>query len=194
MVFHFGNAWDEAGGAVTHFDLVLHDGDMLAAGSRVMEGEREANRPSAHAATRITLDHATGRVRTTRLLDGAEFPRVMPQVVTRRHGRLAVLSSDARNTVLVLDTVNVVDTDSGRADSWRFGAGWRVEEHVLVPRRGARRETDGWLVGVAQDTTTNTSALTVFDAARVHAGPVALARLPYRTPHCFHGNFLTAQS
>jgi carotenoid cleavage dioxygenase len=194
MVFHFGNAWDEAGGAVTHFDLVLHDGDMLAVGSRVMEGEREGNRPASHVATRISLDHATGGVRTARLLDGAEFPRVMPHVVARRHGRLAMLSSDARNAALVLDTVNLVDTDSGRADSWRFGAGWRAEEHVLVPRRGARRETDGWLVGVAQDTTTNTSALTVFDAARVHAGPVALARLPYRTPHCFHGNFLAAQS
>jgi carotenoid cleavage dioxygenase len=34
--------------------------------------------------------------------------------------------------------------------------------------------------------------LTVFDAARVGAGPVALARLRYRTPHCFHGNFLAA--
>lgn len=194
MVFHFGNAWDEAGGTVTHVDLVLHDGDMLAATSRVMEGEREPNRPAAHAATRITLDHATGRVRTARLLDGAEFPRVMPSVVGRRHGRLAVLSSDARNTALELDTANVVDTGTGRADSWRFGAGWRVEEHVLVPRPGARRETDGWLVGVAQDTTTNTSALTVFDAACVHAGPVALARLPYRTPHCFHGNFLATPS
>jgi len=63
---------------------------------------------------------------------------------------------------------------------------------VLVPRKGARGETDGWLVGVAQDTTTGTSVLSVFDAARVHAGPVALARLPYRTPHCFHGNFLAA--
>jgi carotenoid cleavage dioxygenase len=192
MVFHFGNAWDEARGTVTHVDLVLHDGDMLAATSRVMEGEREPNRPASHAATRITLDHATGRVRTARLLDGAEFPRVMPQVVGRRHGSLAMLSSDPRNTALTLDTVNVVDVERGRADSWRFAPGWRAEEHVLVPKKGARSETDGWLVGVAQDTNTATSMLTVFDAARVGAGPVALARLPYRTPHCFHGNFLAA--
>jgi carotenoid cleavage dioxygenase len=190
MVFHFGNAWDEAGGDVTHFDLVLHDGDFLAAASHLMEGVREPNRPAAHAAMRVSLDHASGKLGTTHLLDGAEFPRVMPQVVGQRHGRLAVLSSDARNASLVLDTVNVVDVDKGRADSWRFGAGWRAEEHVLVPRQGARSETDGWLVGVAQDTNTKTSALTVFDAARVHAGPLALARLPYRTPHCFHGNFL----
>jgi carotenoid cleavage dioxygenase len=192
MAFHFGNAWDDAGGAVTHVDLVLHDGDLLAAAGRVMEGVREPSRPAAHAAVRIRLDHAGGKLATTRLLDGAEFPRVMPQAVARRHGRLAVLSSDARNTSLALDTVNVVDVDNGRVDGWRFGAGWRVEEHVLVPKPGARSETDGWLVGVAQDTNTATSVLTVFDAARVHAGPLALARLPYRTPHCFHGNFLAA--
>jgi carotenoid cleavage dioxygenase len=192
MVFHFGNAWDEAGGDVTHFDLVLHDGDLLAATYHVMEGVREPNRPAAHAAMRVTLDHRTGRTRTVHLLDGAEFPRVMPQVVGRRHRRLAALSSDARQTSLTLDTVNVIDVDGGRSDAWRFGAGWRAEEHVLVPRKGARGETDGWLVGVAQDTTTGTSVLSVFDAARVHAGPVALARLPYRTPHCFHGNFLAA--
>ncbi|MCS0630840.1 carotenoid oxygenase family protein [Telluria mixta] len=192
MAFHFGNAWDEAGGNVTQVDLVLHDGDLLKAASRVMEGEREPNRPALHAAVRISLDHASGKVSTTRLLDGAEFPRVMPQVVGRRHGRLAMLSSDARNTSLMLDTVNVVDVERGRADSWRFAPGWRAEEHVLVPRKGARSETDGWLVGVAQDTNTATSVLSVFDAARVAAGPVALARLPYRTPHCFHGNFLAA--
>ena len=192
MAFHFGNAWDEAGGNVTQVDLVLHDGDFLKATSRVMEGEREPNRPALHAAMRLSLDHAGGKVSTTRLLDGAEFPRVMPQVVGRRHGRIALLSSDARNMSLTLDTVNVVDVERGRADGWRFAAGWRAEEHVLVPKRGARSEADGWLVGVAQDTNTATSMLTVFDAARVAAGPVALARLPYRTPHCFHGNFLAA--
>ena len=61
-----------------------------------------------------------------------------------------------------------------------------------MPRAGARSELDGYLVGVAQDTRAGTSVLTVFDAARVRAGPLALARLPYRTPHCFHGNFLLA--
>jgi carotenoid cleavage dioxygenase len=191
MVFHFGNAHDEAGGRITHFDLVLHDGDRLAALGHLMEGQREPNAPSTHRAVRLSLDYASGRVATTRLLDGAEFPRVMPQVVGRRHRRLAVLSSDARNDSLVLDTVNVVDVDSGKADSFRFGAGWQAEEHVLVPRQNARFETDGYLVGVAQDTLNQAGVLTVFDAARVSAGPVAMARLPYRTPHCFHGNFLS---
>ena len=63
---------------------------------------------------------------------------------------------------------------------------------MLVPRRNARSELDGYLVGVAQDLKKGVGVMTVFDAARVSAGPVAMARLPYRTPHCFHGNFLTA--
>jgi len=192
MVFHFGNAWDEDGGAVTHFDLVLHDGDQLTALGHVMEGVREPNRPAAHRAVRVSLDYASGRASSATLLDGAEFPRVAPQVVGRRHRRLALLSSDRRNPSLTLDTVNVVNVDSGKADSWRFGPGWRAEEHLLVPRRGARSELDAYLVGVAQDTRSGAGVLSVFDAGRVGAGPLALARLPYRTPHCFHGNFLTS--
>ena len=43
-----------------------------------------------------------------------------PIATGERHGRL-------------LDTVNLVDTDSGARDSYRFDAGWHVEEHVLVP-------------------------------------------------------------
>lgn len=192
MVFHFGNAWDEAGGAVTHVDLVLHDGDQLAANGGIMRGERQPNRPGEHRAMRVTLDYASGRASSMRLLDGAEFPRVLPQVVGRRHRRLALLASDRRNAERILDTVHVVNVDNGHSDSWRFGPGWRAEEHVLVPRAGAHSELDGYLVGVAQDTRAGASVLTVFDAARVHAGPLALARLPYRTPHCFHGNFLLA--
>ena len=113
----------------------------------------------------------------------------MPQVATRRHRRLALLGSDGGS---VLSTVNLVDTDTGKVDAYRFGAGWQVEEHVLVPRRHARSETDGYLVGVAQDLRKGVSVLSVFDAARVSDGPLALARLPYRSPHCFHGNFLSA--
>jgi all-trans-8'-apo-beta-carotenal 15,15'-oxygenase len=188
MVFHFGNAYDD--GDCTHFDVVLHDGDRIAELAGTMRGERLPNQEVRSHATHVTLDYAKRQVRTARLLGATEFPRVMPQVASMRHRKLALLSCDRRTTSFVLDTVNLVDTDSGKADSYRFGAGWQVEEHVLVPRRNARSETDGYLLGVAQDTRAGVSVLSVFDAAHVAAGPVALAALPYRTPHCFHGNFL----
>jgi carotenoid cleavage dioxygenase len=189
MVFHLGNAWED--GDCTRLDAALRGGDALADLGQLMKGERQPNDRADSEVVQICLDYAAGQARTSRLFGQAEFPRVMPQVVGSRHRRLALLSSDRANRSFVLDTLNLVDTDSGQADSYRFGAGWQVEEHVLVPRRNARSEVDGYLVGVVQDTRSATSVLTVFDAARLKDGPLALAKLPYRTPHCFHGNFLS---
>jgi len=187
MVFHFGNAWEDGG--CTRFDVVLHEGDALAGVGSVMAGRHTPPRSST---VQVTLDYASGQARTHRLFGTSEFPRVMPQVAMARHRRLALLGSSGASPDLRLDSVNLVDTDSGKVDGYAFGAGWQVEEHVLVPRRHARSETDGYLVGVAQDLRAGVTVMTVFDAAGVKDGPVALARLPYRAPHCFHGNFLTA--
>jgi all-trans-8'-apo-beta-carotenal 15,15'-oxygenase len=190
MVFHFGNAWDD--GDTTRFDVVLHSGDALMEAGRLMQGERPKNLQERSYAVQITLDYARGTANMARLLGASEFPRVMPQVVSARHRKLTLLSSSPRNRGVFLDTVNLVDTQSGKNDMYRFDAGWQVEEHVMVPRKNARSETDGYLVGVAQDTKRGETVMTVFDAARVSGGPLALARLPYRAPHCFHGNFLAS--
>ena len=189
MVFHFGNAWDD--GASIRFDVVLHAGDALHEIGRLMQGERPARNHGRSYAAQVRLDCASGQARVAPLLADSEFPRVMPQAVSRRHRKLALLSTAPDSPLALLDTVNLVDTTSGQRDAYRFEAGWQVEEHVLVPRAHARCETDGYLVGVAQDTKRAKTVLTVFDAGRISAGPVALARLPYRAPHCFHGNFLT---
>lgn len=186
MVFHFGNAFDE--GNTTRLDAVFHDGDVLHELGNIMRGERPPKASSSSNTIQITLDYASKTVREARLFGNSEFPRVMPQVVGQRHRALVVLGSSP--DVAVLNTVNLLNTDSGKADSYRFGAGWQVEEHVLVPRRSAKTETDGYLLGVAQNTRKRQTVMTVFDAARVSAGPIALAHLPYRAPHCFHGNFL----
>jgi carotenoid cleavage dioxygenase len=186
MVFHFGNAWED--GDCTRFDVVLHEGGVLAELGGLMAGERPARLQTRSEAVQVCLDYAAGQARCSRLFGASEFPRVAPQAVASRHRKLVLLGAGES----LLSSVNLVDTDSGKVDGYQFGAGWQVEEHVLVPRRNARAETDGYLVGVAQDLRKGVGVLTVFDAARVAAGPLALARLPYRTPHCFHGNFLTA--
>lgn len=188
MVFHFGNAFED--GACTRFDVVLHEHGVMEELGGLMAGERKTHAQAPSRCVQVCLDYAAGQARVSRLFGPSEFPRVMPQVVAARHRRLALLASHAATSHALLDTVALVDTDSGKADSYRFGAGWQVEEHVLVPRRNARSETDGYLVGVAQDLRAGVTALSVFDAARVAAGPLALARLPYRAPHCFHGNFM----
>jgi carotenoid cleavage dioxygenase len=185
-VFHFGNAYEDGG--CTRFDAILYQGDALL--KTTLDARQALRKPSDSpgSTVQITLDYASGQAREARLFGASEFPRVAPQVVSSRHRKLLVLG--ARGYDLTLDSVNLIDTDSGKADGYAFGAGWQVEEHVLVPRRGARAETDGYVVGVAQDTHHGQTVLTVFDAHNIKAGPMALARLPYRAPVCFHGNFL----
>jgi carotenoid cleavage dioxygenase len=184
-IFHFGNAYED--GACTRLDAVLHEGDALRKTGLPMRGQMRMVADNPASTVQITLDYASGQAREARLFGVSEFPRVMPHVVSQRHRKLLVLGASGRE--LILDSVNLLDTDSGKVDGYAFGAGWQVEEHVLVPRRGARSETDGYVVGVAQDTRRGQSVLTVFDAHNIKAGPMALARLPYRAPVCFHGNF-----
>ncbi|MYM80946.1 apocarotenoid-15,15'-oxygenase [Duganella sp. FT50W] len=184
-VFHLGNAYED--GACTRLDAVLHEGDALRKVGLPMRGAARMVADNPASTVQITLDYASGVAREARLFGVSEFPRVMPQVVSARHRKLLVLGASGRE--LILDSVNLIDTDTGKVDGYAFGTGWQVEEHVLVPRRGARSETDGYVVGVAQDTRRAQSVLTVFDAHNIKAGPLALARLPYRAPVCFHGNF-----
>ena len=186
MVFHVGNAFDD--GNTTRLDAVFHEGVVLHELCNIMRGERPPKASASSSTVQITLDHGNKTVQEARLFGTSEFPRVMPQVVGQRHRALVVLGSTP--DVDVLNTVNLLNTDSGKADSYRFGAGWQVEEHVLVPRCIAKSETDGYLLGVAQNTRKRQTVMTVFEAARVSAGPIALAHLPYRAPHCFHGNFM----
>jgi len=185
-VFHFGNAYEDGG--CTRFDAILYQGDALL--KTTLDARQALRKPGDGdgSTVQITLDYATGQAREARLFGASEFPRVAPQVVSARHRKLLVLGAGKHE--LTLDSVNLIDTDSGKVDGYAFGAGWQVEEHVLVPRRGARSETDGYVVGVAQDTHHGQTVLTVFDAHNIKAGPMALARLPYRAPVCFHGNFL----
>jgi len=185
-VFHFGNAYEDGG--CTRFDAILYHGDALL--KTTLDARQALRKQSDHpgSAMQITLDYASGQAREARLFGASEFPRVAPQVVSARHRKLLVLGAGKHD--LTLDSVNLIDTGSGKVDGYAFGAGWQVEEHVLVPRRGARSETDGYVVGVAQDTHHGQTVLTVFDAHNIKAGPMALARLPYRAPVCFHGNFL----
>ncbi len=190
MIFHFGNAFDD--GDTTRFDVVLHEGDALAEIGRLMEGVRPAASATASYTALVTLDYARNKASLARLAGPSEFPRVSPHVVSQRHRKLALLGGTIRGNSQVLNTLNMIDIDSGKRDSYRFGDGWLLEEHVLVPRRNARSESDGYLVGVAQDTVRAHTVMTVFDAAHVSDGPLALARMPYRAPHCFHGNFLSA--
>jgi all-trans-8'-apo-beta-carotenal 15,15'-oxygenase len=190
MVFHLGNAFDD--GHTTRLDAcLLAEGDALQGVSAPMRGETRLANENRSFAAQIKLDYRSKQGSVTRLFGASDFPRVMPQVVAHRHRKLALLGSSKQGDAK-FESVAMVDTDSGAVDQYHFGQDWQVEEHILVPRHNARSETDGYLVGVAQNLVQGNTVLSVFDAAQIAQGPLALAHLPYRAPICFHGNFLAA--
>lgn len=58
-----------------------------------------------------------------------------------------------------------------------------------MPRPGAMREDDGWVLVVVLDTSVMRSKLAILDASNLSAGPVATIKLPHHIPNGLHGGF-----
>jgi len=61
---------------------------------------------------------------------------------------------------------------------------------VPVARRGARDESDVWLLTLVLDAQARSTELRVLDGADIAAPPVATVRLPHAVPFGFHGNWV----
>jgi carotenoid cleavage dioxygenase len=191
FVFHFGNAWDD-GSNVLRFDYVHHpDARIMTEGfTGLMRGEtgQLGERPS-HS-THVAIDLDRGTVRTHALPGDVEFPRVDPRRVGERnrhlwHGMAMGSGTDS----LYLNAVVRHDLERESSDVYRFPRDSVVEEHIVVPDPASDREGAGWLVGCTFDVKTRRTAVNVFDALRLSAGPIARAWLPYGLPVGFHGHF-----
>jgi all-trans-8'-apo-beta-carotenal 15,15'-oxygenase len=189
FVFHFGNAWEDAGGII-RFDYVrADDAHNLGIGFRnVMRGVQTVSHPAL--ATQVSLDPNTGRMSQTQIAGSVEFPRVDGRVVGKRYRQLyhAARLSLPREQV-GFDGIRRFDLETGETDAFSYGDGTLVEEHVFVPDRASTREGAGWFIGTALDLKRGQTVLSVFDAMALNAGPLAYARLPYALPLGLHGNF-----
>jgi len=191
-IFHYGNGWEEANGTI-RFDGMAYAEPRLLFGlaRQVMRGEAgETGSPQPLTAT-LRPD---GSSEIERLGDGSacEFPRVDQRRVGARHRQLyAALRLDGADvTHPMFNAVGRLDLTHGSWDRYRFPAHELAEEHVFVPRPGGSGETDGWLVGTSLDTAAGITRLNLFDAARISAGPLAVASLPYALPLGLHGTFV----
>lgn len=196
-VFHLGNAWEERGAIrlayARHPDLLqtlralrLDDGD---------DGNGGWPRTALPAWTEVRLDLASGRATQEAVVPGVEFPRFDARRTGERTAVTVLLQRSATMPagITAFDTVIAV-RDGGRVDRHAYGNDWIAEEHVLVPRRGAGAEDDGWIIGTAYDWRRERTAISVFDARALHAGPLARLLLPYGLPLGLHGQFVAAGS
>jgi carotenoid cleavage dioxygenase-like enzyme len=190
-VFHLANAWEQGGTVQIRF---VAQPDILGA-MRKMQVDQPRQAGYAHQPrwTQITLNPATGQAQMQALdASGVEFPRIHParNGLPTRFTTLAARSRGMDARVEGFDSVATLHGD--RQQRHVYGAGWIAEEHVYVPASRSAPEGQGWVLGTAYHWPSERSALSVFDAAAVNAGPVARVTLPYGLPLGLHGQFVAA--
>ncbi len=186
--FHYGNAWEEADGTIRLDHCLAGNPGIVTETLRyAMKGEFRPSAPLRYA--QIVLPPKTdGRIAGRG--EEAEFAKVAPAAVGRRHRFVYTLGAPDNPEGWHFRTVVKRDLESGRVESFDYGPGRIPEEHIFVPKPGGQREDDGWLIGTVLDWRKGVSGLSAFDARAVAAGPVAQAWLPYPLPLGFHGAFV----
>lgn len=179
--FHTGDAWEDSDGTI-RFDLCASaNAHFVTEQARSMIQSDSGETPSAELV--LAVLHADGRAELQRSGQFGEFP----QTDRRRQGLardLVVIANDRE-----VSTLGLMNWRSGVSESYTFGAGQMVQEHLFVPKPGASAERDAWLVGVTLNAEERATELHVFDAARVSDGPVATWRSRYAAPLGFHGTW-----
>jgi carotenoid cleavage dioxygenase len=188
FVFHVGNAWEDAAGVIRMDYVRSGDAHYATSGLKdVMRGRFAA--PDEPSIALVELDTRRGRATQTLLPYSAEFPRIDPRFVGRRHGQVFVaLRPDAAQRP-GYDSVMRLDIADGRAERYHYGADVMVEEHVFVPRPGSSAEGDGWLLGTALDLRRRHMLFSVFDARHLADGPIAQGAMARVMPLGLHGIF-----
>jgi all-trans-8'-apo-beta-carotenal 15,15'-oxygenase len=190
-VFHLANAWEQAGTVQVRF---VAQPDILGAMQQMRVNQpRMGDAARKTEWTQITLNPATGKAQMQAMSpSNVEFPRIHPA----RNGlptQFTTLLERSPNMHTQVDGFDSVLTLHGEQQKrHRYGDGWIAEEHVYVPGSSTAPEGQGWLLGTAYHWPSERTALSVFDASAVDAGPLAQVTLPYGLPLGLHGQFVAA--
>ena len=130
-----------------------------------------------------------------------EFPRIDDRRTGQkyRYGWMVVIDPDQPVEIKggsaggwVMNTLGLVDLETGEEQKWWAGPVSSVQEPCFVPRSPNAPEGDGWIVMVCNRLETATSELLVFDATEIAKGPVATIGIPVRLRFGLHGNWADA--
>jgi carotenoid cleavage dioxygenase len=113
-----------------------------------------------------------------------EFSRVHPDYDGKQH-RFGYLLNDGR-----LNNYFKHDFERSETISHDFGETCQAAEPVFIPKKNAKSEDDGFVVGFVYDKTTDLSDFVVLDAQNFSEAPLARVTLPQRVPFGFHGSWI----
>ena len=113
-----------------------------------------------------------------------EFSRVHPDFDGKQH-RFGYLLNDGR-----LNNYFKHDFEKSETIAHDFGESCQAAEPVFIPKKNAKSEDDGFVVGFVYDKTTDLSDFVILDAQNFSDAPLARVTLPQRVPFGFHGSWI----
>jgi carotenoid cleavage dioxygenase-like enzyme len=132
---------------------------------------------------RAVVDLSAKTLRSEPLLDrSCEFPTVAGGRGGAEHGVTYLALDDLRG-------IGKLDAGSREVASHELPSTQRATEPIFVPRAGATREDDGWVLALCHDEPSKRAFVAVYDAARIPDGPIARAWFDHHIPITFHGTF-----
>ena len=119
-----------------------------------------------------------------------EFPRLDERLSTLeyRHGYYASGIGELPDGYSFNSIVHH-DHLKGNKESYTLNMHDSLGEPVFIPKNKTSEEGDGYLLTIAHRGIENRSDLLILDANDINKGPIAIAKLPHRIPHGFHGNW-----
>ena len=85
-----------------------------------------------------------------------------------------------------------VDVNTQKTNAFFVGPVQGLQESCFVPRKGSKREGDGYLLGIASNFESMSSDLVIVDAERLEEGAIATVKLPFRLRGGTHTNWFGA--
>ena len=87
-------------------------------------------------------------------------------------------------------SVVVRDMKTGLESGYRYNSGEIPEEHIYISDRKKSGGVGGWVIGTTYSMKKRKTAIYIFDAGKMSAGPVAKGSLKYGVPISSHGTYV----
>ncbi len=136
------------------------------------------------------MNLVTGETRERALDDlHTEFPTLSPAMLGQR-SRFSYHALLPPTIPATFEGLVRYDLSGGPTQRFDYGPGVFGSEAPFVPRPGATAEDDGYVLSFVTDVADWSSAVLVFDASDLAAGPLARVGLPRRVPAGFHATWI----
>ncbi len=190
-VFHPMNAYS-SGDRVTAHVMQFEEAPLFPHLDGSKADPKKANARLCEWSIDLSTPHPSFESRYLDDLFG-EFPRLDERFtgLDYRHGFYAA-TMNLGGLGRGFDSIAHHDHHEDRRSDYTLPEGDALDEPLFIPAGEDAAEGDGYLLSIVFRAAENRSDLAVFRATDVSAGPVALARLPHRVPHGFHGNWRPA--